>query len=307
MNRSQTTRISPALESRIARLDGCAGRWIVDISECPRGAYSGDEETINGNLPVPADNEQGWQWFDSAEAAEATGYPAGSPELAAFYCAQTGWRARLVFTANKLNADCSWPGGYDAPSIYRSNNRVFREDFSEALESAETSHDGLALDVRFCTDEMVDVIVGLEDYPIVSEDDHGMLEIELQDEAWQGWAAAEWRGAVERALSQYAPEGASLYWADERLESVELAKGAEVFAAELRTLFEACADQRGAYWHEESGSQSVDIDRAATGIDRADLIDLTGLALLSPEQEWRREPYPWPHAEPSPLEPALPV
>lgn len=34
---------------------------------------------------------------------------------------------------------------------------------------------------------------------------------------------------------------------------------------------------------------------------------LTGLQLLAPDQEWRREPYPWPGADPSPLAPSLPV
>jgi len=42
-------------------------------------------------------------------------------------------------------------------------------------------------------------------------------------------------------------------------------------------------------------------ERIATALDLEDLKTLTGLALLPLSQEWRREEYPWPGAEPSPL------
>jgi protoheme ferro-lyase len=60
------------------------------------------------------------------------------------------------------------------------------------------------------------------------------------------------------------------------------------------------------YWEEESdGEPWIRLKTVAAAIHRQDLIGLTGLALLHPDQEWRREAYPWPDGSGDALAPAL--
>jgi hypothetical protein len=277
--------LSPALLSRIDAIDGCQGRWILDNRKVD-GNYSFAMRSIGETIPTLDGTYQ---------------FPKTVTE-AAELCARYLWRGPvLLWQSDYLDADCSWSGCYSAPSIYQSNNRVFTAEYSKELEyGADGDGPGLSLDIRYVTAEMIETLHGLEQYPLIDEDDHSNLEMELQEEEWESWAAREWRDKVVAALDAYAPENAEPYWAEEHMDKIEDDK--------LRELFHACADVSNTYWYEESGSgYFIDMDRVASAIDRADLVDLTGLPLLSPDQEWRREPYPWPGAEPSPLAPSLPL
>ena len=150
------------LTERLERLDGCAGRWILDLRDSDARGY--DLHYLPGyvyNL-----------------ARELT------PAQALEHCRAIRWsNARLLFSPDRLNDDCSWPGGYDAPSHYRSNARVFRADFAEALELADGDADGIALDLRYVTPEMLETVEALESYPVLDEGDHSELELDDQAEA----------------------------------------------------------------------------------------------------------------------------
>lgn len=263
---------SPELERRVDLLDGCRGSWYLDTR----------------------DND--YRGYD-LHALPAMG--CRTPAEALAECVAQRWQhCRLLFSPAHLNGDSGY--GYTAPSYYVSNERTFRDCYAKELENADGDGDGIALDVRYITAEMIEAIVSLENYPILDEDDHSRLELDLQQEEWESWAQSDWRSAVEKALAEYAPDAADDYWAEETLDAVPDAD------AKLAELFHACSDCAGEYWEEQSdGDYWIRIDRIAEKIDRADLAELTGLALLAPDQEWRREPYPWPGADPSPLAPAL--
>ena len=157
----------------------------------------------------------------------------------------------------------------------------------------------MSLDIRYVTDEILETLAALESYPLISEDDHSNLEIDLQQEEWESWARSDWRNAVEKALKEYTPETADDYWADETLDAVP------DLDAKLAELFSACQEETGEYWQEESGGFWIRIDRVAEKIDRSDLAELTGLPLLPADQQWRTEPYPWPDGSADPLQPAI--
>lgn len=276
-----TPKASPALLERINRLDGCAGQWILDLRD--------------------RDN-RGYDLHHLSAGFSAAGFGTIKDPMAALeFCCANRWRdCRLLFSADRLNDDCSWPGGYSAPSIYRSNARVFRDEFRRELELADGGADGISLDVRYVSEEMLETLDSLEGYPLISEDDHSELELELQDEAWDSWAAADWRALVLQSLADHAPDSIEdpEDWAEAALEPVT--------SETLCELFRACCDQSSTYWEEESdGEQWIDLKRASSALDLADLKDLTGLALLPADQEWRREPYPWPDGSSDPLAPAL--
>jgi hypothetical protein len=297
-----TRKLSPELLRRIDAIDGCQGRWIVDCRAL-EGDYSYalrslSEPCLYSSLLVPVGADyRCWALY----RLESLGLERGNtptPEDAALYCAHTGWQARLLFVADRLNDDCSWPGGYDAPSIYRSNARVFRDEFSKELAAgADGDADGVALDVRFINDEMIETLQALENYPLIDEDDHSELELELQDEAWDNWAASDWRRAVEKAIDAVLPEDATL-------DGDEILDGIEDIDQKLLELFHSCCEWTNTYWFEDGTDQWIDLDRVAEALDLHTIRDFTGLQLLSPDQTWRTEPYPWPGAEPAPLLPA---
>jgi hypothetical protein len=152
----------------------------------------------------------------------------------------------------------------------------------------------VALDVRFVSDEMLETIESLENYGILDEDDHSALELELQDEAWENWAASDWRRLVCKAIDAVLPEGATT-------------DGDEILAAlpdedsKLAELFRNCCEWTNTYWFEDGTDQYIRLEDCAEALDLHTIRDFTGLQLLSPDQTWRTEPYPWPGAEPAPL------
>lgn len=253
-----TPRLSPALLERINAIDGCQGRWIVDNREI-EGDYSFAFRSLNESIPGPLGI---YCRVDSLNDA-------------ALYCASTHWKAKLLWQSQYLDDDFRWPGGYSAPSIYQSNARVFRDDFKRQLEAgADGDGPGLSLDVRYVDDDMLETLQALEQYPLISDDDHSALEMELQAEEWERWTARDWRRAVEKRLQELAPDDADAYWSEETLDAVA------DLEPKLETLFYACCEQSNSYWEEEEGYGFwIDIDRVAAAIDAADLRELTGLPL----------------------------
>jgi hypothetical protein len=160
----------------------------------------------------------------------------------------------------------------------------------------------VVLDMLRVPVDVIETVEALKSYCLIDDTEHSELELQAQQDAWESWAASDWRKLVEKALGEYAPETADLYWEEERLDAVP------DLESKLAALFHACAEEAGEYWEEESdGGQWIRLERVAEQLDRQDLVDLTGLALLPPDQGWRRDPYPWPGAESAPLEPSLPV
>lgn len=287
---------SPVLVERCERLDGLRGRWLIELTNEDGAALVPYGRT--GDIR---------QLGETIRCSDGGAYCRPLTYLQALeVCAGHHWRGlRLLFQPDRLDGRTSWPGGYDAPACLASNQRIWEEQYSS--HPAHTDCDGMpALDPWFIGDdigeEMLESLESLEDYQVLDEDDWSALELERQAEAWKSWAAADWRKEVKKKLQALAPETADQYWADERLDEVE---GLD---AKLEELFYACADQAGEYWQEESdGSWWIRCERIVKSLDLEDLKILTGLALLPSSQEWRRQPYPWPGAEPSPLVESLAI
>ena len=137
----------------------------------------------------------------------------------------------------------------------------------------------------------------LAEYPVLDEDALSKKETDLENEAWENWAQREWRDTVEKALAEYAPGDAGMYWESEILDTVPDERIANLW-------FNLSQDLSWTVLHEGDGPR-FNFEDASEKLDSATLADLTGLPLLPVSQEWRREPYPWPGAEPSPLAPPL--
>ena len=263
--------LSPALLSRIDRFSGCNGRWIVDCREI-EGSYSYALRSLSEQWPY--EQEDGHRYWHSLDGVPNL-YKLSSPEDAAQYCAATRWRARLLFSPALLDADCSWPGGYEASSLHRSNNRTFKDSYAKELLLADGDADGLSLDVRYVTEEMLEDIESLESYPLLSEDDHSSLELELQQEAWADWAERDFSRALENRLS-------SLLEDDERAEETVESLSPD----SLYSLFHALSDKASVYWEEQSCyGQWIDCERVAAELSDGEISSLAAPpsgSLLSP-------------------------
>jgi hypothetical protein len=139
----------------------------------------------------------------------------------------------------------------------------------------------------------------LEDYPILDEVKWSEKEHELENEAWENWARADWRSTVEKRLQEYAPAEADTYWADEILDTIP--------EDTIDTLWADISAYLGWTVEHDSDGPRFNFSDAADHLECATLAELTGLPLLPVSQEWRREPYPWPGGDAAPLAPSLPV
>ena len=280
-----TPKASPALLERIDRLAGCSGHWLL----------------IRDGEP---ERDCSHQWHQSPTDHLQT-------------CLAERWRnVSLGFVPSY----CGW-------SDYSNTGLVGKANFNVLTDPASTpdphggiltvgygwNGEGVVLDLLTVPADVLEAVESLEDYPLLSEEEHSSLEIEAQGEAWESWAASDWRDLVRDQLAQYCPAAivdanqygpsTAKYWADDQLDAIP----DDQLEQQLRELFSVCLEWSGEGWSvEDLGSGAyLKIDKVARGIDRSDLVHLTGLPLLAPDQEWRREPYPWPDGSRDPLEPAL--
>ena len=262
----------PVLLERIDRLASCQGHWLL----------------IRDGEP---ERDCSHQWHQSPEKHLQT-------------CLTERWRG---ISLGFVPSYCGW-------SDYSNTGLVGKANFNVLTDPASTPdpHDGIltvgygwngegvVLDVLRVPADVIETVEGLESYPLISEDEHSRLEIEAQDEAWQDWAESDWRKAIGKALQPYAPETADSYWGEELADRLT--------DAQLFDSFRQACDDTNTYWEADGYcGQWIDADRVAGSLDRETLAELTGLPLLDPEQNWRREPYPWPGADPSPLVESLPL
>jgi len=137
----------------------------------------------------------------------------------------------------------------------------------------------------------------LEGYPVADESDLAELQQEEEEEAWERWGMTEWRETMAKALEPYAPDTADNYWETEQIERLSDDEAGAAWVLVADRLSWCCV-------HESDGP-TFNFEEAAERLDTATLAQITGLPLLAPDQEWRREPYPWPDGSTDPLAPAL--
>lgn len=265
-----TPKASPALLERIDRLAGCSGHWLlIRDGEPERDGFGA--------------------WHQSPEDHLQT-------------CLVEHWRnVSLGFVPSY----CGW-------SDYSNTGLVGKANFNVLTDPASTpdphggiltvgygwNGEGVVLDLLRVPADVLESVESLETYPLLSEDEHSRLELEAQEDAWPD-TEREFLKALERELQTYAPEDADPYWAADTLE---------IFpeAGAVAELFRTVADREGIYWEaDDYCGQWIDANKVAAAVTRAELAELVRLPLLAPDQEWRREPYPWPDGSTDPLEPAL--
>lgn len=168
---------------------------------------------------------------------------------------------------------------YSGSLLEVSNMKALRESLPAEYEDGDQyivyhgGHGTFAIAIRLdaVTEDLLETLEALEDYPLIDESLHSELEIESQNEAWESWAKDEFRTALGQALSaQYEASSASDQREGEtdadytaRYDSAVdwLEDGAEISDDNLSSLFWKMAELANEYWCNEQGSDSyIDVD-----------------------------------------------
>jgi hypothetical protein len=104
---------------------------------------------------------------------------------------------------------------YSGGTVERSNCRVFLEMFEELQGKfiwkiyGEYDTTGVLIDLDFYnnSETMQDIVERLFNYPLIDEDDHSNLEMEIEEEAWDLWIEYDLKKALESRGIE--PEGDS--------------------------------------------------------------------------------------------------
>jgi len=131
---------------------------------------------------------------------------------------------------------------------------------------------GVIIDPRHLSEELLELLQSLENYPVLCEDELSSYELELQDEAWEHTVRREWERALESALS-------SLLSGNEELASSIVESLSE---ESLFSLFSECSELSNTYWEAESGTNVwIDTDRVAQSLSSELLLELISSSLSS--------------------------
>jgi hypothetical protein len=285
MATTTTPKASPVLLERIGRLEICSGHWLL--------IRDGEPETDCSH-----------QWHHTPERHLET-------------CLVERWRG---VSLGFVPTYCGW-SDYDSTGLAgKANYTVLTDPAStpDPLGGILTvdygwNGSGVVLDLLRVPADVIETVEALEAYPLISDDEHSTLEMEEIDRAWQDSYASDWRDAIRDQLAEYCPEAVlernqygpstAKFWADDQLDLLP----EEKLERDLQELFQVCLEWSGEGWVVEdlSCGAYIRLEKVAAGVDRSDLVALTGLVLLPVDQEWRRESYPWPDGSGDALAPAL--
>jgi hypothetical protein len=191
-----------------------------------------------------------------------------SPEEAvALLCERRLWQSVSILW---LSNHCL-SGDYCGAPHTASNQRVLLGEFSgPELRSCSGGYgaQSVAIDPRYLSEELLESLQSLENYPVLNEDDCSALELELQGEAWESWAQRDFSRALERRLSSVLEDDET---AEETIESLS--------PDSLCSLFYALADKGSIYWESQSSpDQWIDCERVAGELSEEELLSLVSLS-----------------------------
>lgn len=158
---------------------------------------------------------------------------------------------------------------YNGGALARANARALRE-LAEAeglvsfeLHGGHGSH-GTAFPLWERSDELVRVLEGLEDYPVVDEDAHSEEELADEEQAWDSWI----RSDFSRALQEETGVDVS-----------------DVKDEDLRSLLHTRMEAAGRYFEHSDEGPHVDVDELADGVERSELLALEGSVSAEADEE----------------------
>lgn len=261
--------LHPTIAHTIRELSALSGSFYCLAPERLL-SFSPDKPETYGNRWIPQNplDESAYAYSELDASCRLFGWAKLQPlEIAERLSSERLWRsATLVFCPDYFSS-----GDYGGSLCELSNLQTFLEDFKSPgvfeLYGGYSSS-GLALDVRFVTEEIIEDLGALQSYPLRSEDHLGALELEKEEEAWQSWAESEFRAVViKESLELFS--GASEAQQQSLEEALE-----ETESHTLALLLRNLQERGNLYWETECLSRWCDTSRAAAELLPEDLEDL---------------------------------
>ena len=167
-------------------------------------------------------------------------------------------------------SDNALSGDYCGAPYTASNCRVLLKEHGREgnpeIREIYGSHgsQSVVVDPRYLSEDLLESLESLENYPVLDEDDCGALELELQSEAWESWASRDFSRYLESRLS-------NLLESEEEAESkVETLSDSALFG-----LFETLRDRANLYWESESSpNQWIDVERVLDAADDSEILEI---------------------------------
>ena len=130
----------------------------------------------------------------------------------------------------------------NSSTVEVSNHRVFLEEFKD-LEGVHEVWGGygsfavaIRVDVLENNEEIIDTLNGLENYPVINDEDLSNLENEKSEEAWNDWAESDMRRLLRDSHDLLDEDFIEDYDRED-----------------FKYLFYQCSEEAGEYWEAESG------------------------------------------------------
>lgn len=127
----------------------------------------------------------------------------------------------------------------------------------------------IRLDTFLRCKELREMLNGLDNYPLINEEDMTFLEMQWQDENWENWARDDFRRELKKHLGVDDIEWQSSSSTDEKTREEEQRK----LDGNVRQFFEECREACNVYWENEQGdSMHVDLTRIVKSIVDVDYV-----------------------------------
>jgi hypothetical protein len=166
-------------------------------------------------------------------------------------------------------SDFTGSSHYSGGLPYLSNCEVLLEEYSSP-ECREIigghGSKSVAIDPRYVSEELLETLESLENYPVIDEGHWSELGEKLKGEAFESWVESDLRRYIEEALVEALMEGGVREREEAEEEAEEIAENASD-----DTLWQILseADSDGCLWEEEFNSMYCKLDR----IDSSLIVD----------------------------------
>lgn len=162
---------------------------------------------------------------------------------------------------------------YSGGTVNRANYEKIKEEFSDNPDIAFLYGGwgtfGVLVREEPTTDEVRDLIAGLENYPVVDEEALSEHENKLSEEAWDSWARSDFMSEIPKHLGgdldPSSPEYEAIEQAVETLDDRDDSDGSRATHG-LYELFRAAMEATNTYWEPDGTGMHVDVKRVTKGV-----------------------------------------
>lgn len=245
------------------RLSGLSGSfYFYEPRERVRGSGSGSPlvwETVNPNEAESLSYGELSDWSSEIGSSLGSGLTRLSPLQALERISERkAWGCVSLLFVPSLTES----GDYGGSTYALSNAEALLEEHGGSPGCREViggwSSYALAIDPRYVSEDLLEALESLEDYPVHCEEHLSVVEERLKEEAFSSWLESDLRRLIERVTMEALLQGGVRETEEAEEEAERIAEEATV--EELWEILSS-SDDDGCLWRPEHNSVWCDLDR----------------------------------------------